>query len=100
MRRGELLALPWCNVNLDKLSLRVERAVEETKNGLRIKPPKTRHGRRVISFPASTAAVLREHRKKQLELRLQLGLGKPEPDALVFCNADGSMIKPSWLSYT
>lgn len=100
LRRGELLALPWCNVNLDKLSLRVERAVEETRNGLRIKAPKTKHGRRTISFPANTAAVLREHRKKQLELRLQLGLGKPEPDALVFCNPDGSLIKPSWLSYT
>jgi hypothetical protein len=34
--------------------------------------------------------VLREHRHHRLELRLQLGHGKPEPDALVFRNNAGA----------
>jgi hypothetical protein len=42
--------------------------------------------------------VLREHRRKHLELRLALGLGRPEPDALVFCHADGSPMSPDNLS--
>ena len=100
LRRGELIGLPWSTIDLDAASLRVERAAEETKLGLRLKPPKSRYGRRTISFPASTAAVLREHRRKQLETRLSLGLGRPDPDALVFCRADGSLLAPSWLSYT
>ena len=42
--------------------------------------------------------MLREHRRKQLELRLALGLGKPAPDALVFCRPDGSPMSPDNLS--
>ena len=36
--------------------------------------------------------MLRDHRKSQLELRMQLGRGKHEPDALVFCDHEGAPI--------
>ncbi|MGC1347130.1 MAG: site-specific integrase, partial [Methyloceanibacter sp.] len=49
MRRGELLALQWCDIDLDRATLRVERSVEETRRGLRVKPPKTKRGRRNIA---------------------------------------------------
>jgi integrase len=98
MRRGELLALRWSEVDLSTASLRVERSLEETKAGLRFKCPKTKHGRRTITLPASAVDMLRDHRKAQLELRLQLGMGKHEPDALVFCNHDGSPISPNYTS--
>jgi integrase len=39
MRRGELLALQWSDIDLDRGVLRVERSLEETKAGLRVKPP-------------------------------------------------------------
>ena len=42
--------------------------------------------------------MLRDHRKEQLQLRLQLGMGKHEPAALVFCNHDGSPISPNYIS--
>lgn len=100
MRRGELLALSWSCVELDKARVTVERSLEETTDGLRFKTPKTKAGRRTISLPASAVAVLREHRKKQLELRLQLGLGKAPDDALVFCNLDGAAMSPDKLSWT
>ena len=51
MRRGELLGLQWGDVDLDAGTLRVERSVEETKAGLRLKPPKTKRGRRNIRLP-------------------------------------------------
>jgi integrase len=98
LRRGELLALPWSNVDLDGASLRVERSLEETKTGLRFKAPKTKHGRRTISLPPSAIAILREHRRRQLEVRIALGLGRPEPVALVFCHHDGSLMSPDKLS--
>jgi len=100
LRRSEILALPWNNIDLDGAALKIDVALEETRAGLRFKPPKTKRGRRKLSIPASAVAVLREHRRTQLELRLALGLGRPAPGALVFCNPDGSPIKPSWLSYT
>jgi integrase len=98
LRRGELLGLPWSNLDLDGASLRVEHSLEETRAGLRFKAPKTKHGRRTISLPPSAVAILREHRRKQLEMRMALGLGRPEPDALVFCHPDGSPMSPDKLS--
>jgi len=86
------------NVDLDKATVRVEHSLEETAAGLRFRAPKTRSGMRTISLPASVVAVLREHRVRQLELRMQLGLGKLPDDALVFANADGSPLKPDSLS--
>ena len=54
LRRGELLALSWGDIDLEGATLRVERSIEETKAGLRLKAPKTKNGRRTISLPAST----------------------------------------------
>ena len=76
-RRGELAGLQWGDVDLEAAKLRIERSIEKTKaQGLRSKPPKTKHGRRLITLPASAVAVLREHRKSQSELRLALGAGR------------------------
>jgi integrase len=99
LRRGELLALRWQDVDLDGAALRVEQALEETKRGgLVFKQPKTRHGRRAVTLPPSTVAVLREHRKAQQEQRLALGLGRIRADGLVFADWDGSVRRPHWLT--
>jgi integrase len=99
LRRGELLALRWQDIDLDAGHLRVEQALEETtRGGLVIKAPKTRHGRRTVTLPPSTGAVLREHRKTQQEQRLALGLGRVSPDAPVFADWEGSIRSPHWLT--
>ena len=98
MRRGELLALAWAGVDLNRATMRVERSLEQTKAGLRFKEPKTEAGTRTITIPASTVQVLREHRVRQLELRMKLGLGKEPADALVFPELDGSPMDPDKLS--
>jgi integrase len=98
LRRGELLAARWQDVNLDGRHphLRVERTLEQTKRGgLLFKAPKTKYGRRLVTLPASTVTLLREHHKAQLEQRLALGLGKQSNDALVFSNWDGSTRSPN-----
>ena len=100
MRPGELLALRWSD--LDGSAIKVERAVEETAAGVRVKAPKTKHGRRTISIPSNTVDMLRDHRRQQLEQRMALGLGKPGKDALVFCDAGedrptrGDRITSAW----
>lgn len=100
MRRGELLALRWEDVDLDAPApaVRVERALEETSSGLRFKAPKTKYGRRMVSLPAIAVEALRAHRVKQLELRVALGLGKLEPGALVFSTIEGAPLSPDNLS--
>jgi integrase len=99
MRRGELLALRWQDCDLDGATLKVERALEQTKRGgLVFKAPKTRYGRRTISLPPSTVTELRAHRKSQAEQRLALGLGKAPEDSLVFATWDGSTRSPNALT--
>lgn len=99
LRRGELLGLRWSDIDLTGRSLQVERAVEKTKaNGLRLKPPKTKQGRRRITLPETAVDVLREHRKRQLEMRMALGLGKLTDSSLVFGNVEGSLADPDKLS--
>ncbi|HWS10855.1 MAG TPA: site-specific integrase [Xanthobacteraceae bacterium] len=95
MRRGELLALRWRDVDLDGASLRVEQSLEQTKSGLRFKEPKTKHGRRTIGLAASVVAELRSHRKLQQEQRLRLGMGKIPEDGLVLSKWDGSPRSPN-----
>ena len=98
LRRGEILALQWGNVEFDAAKLRVERSIEGTKFSLRFKPPKSKHGKRSVALPPSVIDVLREHRRRQLETRLALGLGKFSDDDLVFSRADGSPMPPNKLS--
>jgi integrase len=99
LRRGELLALRWADMNLEAGHLQVERALEETpRGGLVFKAPKTRHGRRQVTLPPSTVALLRDHHRTQLEQRLLFGRGKEPADALVFGNFDGSPRSPHWVT--
>lgn len=98
MRRGEILGLQWTDVDLDGATVRVERSVEETNDGLRFKEPKTSYGNRLVSLPATSVDALKAHWRKQSELRLALGQGRHSPDSLVFCKIDGSPMSPDNLS--
>lgn len=98
MRRGELLALRWQDLELDRRLLRVERALETTKAGLRFKAPKTRHGRRAITLPSAIVEELRAIRKTAQEQWLSAGMGKLAPDALVFGSWDGAPRHPDGIT--
>jgi integrase len=98
LRRGEICELRWGDVDLDSGVLRVQRAVEQTRAGLKVKAPKTRYGRRAIVLPGSVIEALRAHWLEQLESRFALGLGRPGSDDLVFTLPDGSQWGPDYLS--
>jgi len=98
VRRGEVLAVRWKDLDLDKGLVRIERSLEQTKTGLRFKSPKTRHGRRNITIPPWLVAEMRAHRARQQERRLSLGMGRAPDDSLVFARWDGSTRSPHWLT--
>jgi integrase len=85
---------------LDVAELRVERSLEETKAGLRLKSPKTKRGRRNISLPPEAVVMLRAHKVSQLEYRLAVGVGKADASTLVFSDYEGRPIKPHTVSRT
>jgi integrase len=93
LRRGELLALRWRNVNLDTCVTLIVEAVEETKAGLRIKPAKTDSGNRRVDLPAFAVQALREHQLAQKKEHMALGLGW-SADTLVFPSPLGGVQRP------
>jgi integrase len=99
MRRGEICALRWGDVDLVGGIIKVERSLEQSKSGgLRIKPPKTRTSRRTISIPTTVVEELRKHRLAQQEHWLAIGLGKLTADTTVTATAFGQMRSPDSLS--
>jgi integrase len=72
-RRGELLALRWSDIA--GRSVTIDRSLEQTKDGLRFKAPKTLYGRRTVILPPWASAALRAFRAKQLKHPLPLGQG-------------------------
>ena len=99
MRRGEVLALRWSNVDLDKKVIQVREALEKTDaHGIRFKSPKSNAGRRDITLPDILVEVLQEHRKAQLEFRMKLGAGKLYDTTLLFADLNDAPLSPNALS--
>jgi integrase len=97
MRRGELLGLRWCDLDLESRQLSVVQCVIEVAHAVRIGPPKSDHSRRMIALDQKTVAVLAEHKKRQQGKRLQRDASLA-PDDLVFAQDDGSPIHPGCFS--
>lgn len=96
LRRGELLALRWANVDLIGKMITVREVLQETKEGVRVKDTtKTKAGRREVSLPDIVVDVLREVRREQLEQRLAFGMGRLDDDALAFPARDGGPSRPT-----
>ena len=93
-RRGEIAALLWSDIDLDAATVRIERALEQTKGQLRVKAPKTAAGRRTVTLPAFVVAALRDHRRKVLETRLALGAGALPAEFPVFGDHEGNWPSP------
>jgi integrase len=98
LRRGELCALRWSNIDLDSRTLRVKQSIEQTRAGLRFKAPKTKHGLRTMTLPTSVISELRTHWRMQNEQHLALGLGRSTPDDLVFPAWGNQPLMPNTLS--
>lgn len=97
LRRGEIVALRWRNVDLDGMGLAIVESAEQTKDGVRYKPPKSGKGRRV-ALSATVAEELRRHKLRQAEELLKLGIRQDE-SAFVYAQEDGSPIQPRSLTH-
>jgi integrase len=92
MRRGEIAALRWRNVDLAAAQLAVVESAEQTKAGVRFKEPKSGQGR-AIALPASLVAELRAHRIAQAQELLLVGRRLDDEDFVV-AQPDGSPLRP------
>ncbi len=97
MRRGELLALRWSDVNLTEEWIKVRRSLEQVGGNLSFKEPKSKSARRRITISNGTIDTLRLHKGKQSELRLKLGLCR-ENNGLIFSNIEGGPLDANSVS--
>ena len=99
MRRSELLALRWCDVDLLLCQIYVTRSLHHLRNGAIIfRAPKTAKGRRMIALSPSASLVLKEHRERQDAMRLMLGEPLIDED-LVFSQPDGRPLLPDTITH-
>ena len=100
MRRSELLALRWSDVDLDLALVSVNRTLHQLQNGTIVfRTPKTAKGRRMVDLPPSAAIVLREHRQQQEAIRTLMGI-RLESDDLIFSKPDGKPLIPGTVTHT
>jgi integrase len=97
MRRGEVFALRWKNVDLDRASLRVMESLEQTKAGIRFKAPKTDRTR-AITLPVFAVEELRRLKREQAEKLLMLGV-RQTGETLVCARSDGEPLQPQSLTH-
>jgi integrase len=96
LRRGELLAVQWRHVDLDKGTLFVAASLEHsraTSGHIRFKGPKSKTSRRLIPLAPECVMLLRSHKAQQEEERGVAGDAYVDND-LVFPNPDGSPWPP------
>jgi integrase len=88
MRHGELLALRWPEVDLDRAVARVTGTLAIGPEGLTVVEPKTARSRRQIALTDQAVNALRRHRTAQAVERLQAGPAWEDTE-LVFCDRLG-----------
>ena len=77
LRQGELLALKWEDVDLERSVLRVRRTLTRTGERLSSGEPKTKKSRRSVRLTAAAVEALQAHLSRQLEEMERHGLPLP-----------------------
>ncbi len=99
MRRSEMLALRWQDVDFIMTQIYVSRGLHHLRDGNTVfRSPKTAKGRRTVALPPSAILVLKEHWEKQKLERAMLGIRLADDD-LVFSQLDGRPLLPDTVSH-
>jgi integrase len=97
LRRGEVAALRWRNVDLERGQISVVASVEQTDRGVREKETKSGKGRTVV-LSATEVEALRSHRRYQAEGLLALGVRLTDEHHVV-AREDGQALQPRSLTH-
>ena len=96
MRRGEILALRWGDLDPDLTMAQVRRTLHTTGRGLQFSEPKTRRSRRAVALPRFVRPPLERQRAEQ-GLRRARARTWQDLD-LVIDRGDGGPLNPDTLS--
>jgi len=98
MRRSELLALRWQDIDFIFSQVYVNRSLHHLKDGSYVfTQPKSAKSRRTIAMSPSAILTLREHKEKQEAIRTSLEIPLKDDD-LVFSIPEGKPLRPNTVS--
>jgi integrase len=97
LRRGEIAALRWGNIDFVRAQLAVVQSAEQTREGVRYKEPKSGRAR-TVALSAIVLEELREHRLRQAEELLRIGIRQSEA-TFVYAREDGEPMQPRSLTH-
>jgi len=98
MRRSELLALRWQDIDFIFSQISVNRSLHQLNDGSYIfTQPKSAKSQRAIALSPSTSLVLKEHHEKQELEKIMQGIPLTDED-LVFSHPDGKPMRPNTVS--
>lgn len=99
LRRSELLALRWRDLDLNLATLSVTRGLHRLRDGrLIFEAPKSKRGKRQVALGPTAVLALRAHRDRREADLAVLGAAWDE-DAPVFPRPDGSPLFPDTISH-
>lgn len=84
LRRGELMALTWQDIDFNQKMLTVDKSLTTVKNSPLITPPKNENSERIISLDEQTLAILKQWKTQQAIELLQIGINANKPSQVVF----------------
>lgn len=94
MRRGEVLALKWDNINFEKQTVKIKESLAYTKeHGLIFTTPKTSNSFREVVIPTSLIELLQELKTEQYEMKQRMGTSYQNFN-LIVCTTDGKPVHP------
>jgi len=99
LRRGEVIALTWDNIDFNTSTLTVKGSVSRVldtdtkKTYLTLSEPKTKSGRRQVPILASLAQVLKEHKQRQEDEIIAAGSAWQDNN-IVFASNIGTYTEP------
>lgn len=97
LRRGELVALTWNDIDLKNKTIRVNKAVEMIKGRPQIKPPKTQAGNRTVDIPQRLVDYLEVEKAKDYTIYNEKHPGSIPVTLLVCPSTQGRMhTNQSW----
>lgn len=98
LRRSELLALRWSDIDMLLGEIHVNRSIHILKGGIPyFKAPKTAAGRRTVALPPSASLVMQKYREKKEAESIMLNIPIKDDD-LVFNNL-GKPVLPLTVSH-
>lgn len=108
-RRGEICALRWSDIDLEKGTISINRTVQFIPGtGLVFNPPKTKRSRRCIRIGSDCVELLREYQRYQKAERFRIGSawvrkvtlenGKVVDNDMLFTKWDGEPMDPDIIS--